>query len=132
MSPTNLTPQSPLPGRLRSVPSQRLCQRRLVHLDESAKQQSGLLCNSVNPELRSRAHHLEQSKRVKACWDIGQLDIFAIYTEVTRAHSSTTEALYGEAEGRSSQSIGIKTRRRQAEAEDVLEANTSREFDDVR
>ena len=41
VSSTDLTPQSSLPG-LGSVPLQRLCQRCLVHLDESATQLSGL------------------------------------------------------------------------------------------
>jgi hypothetical protein len=87
---------------------------RLVHLDESAKQLSELQCNLVNPKFQPRARHLGQSRRVRACWDIGPPDSFAIYTEAACAHSGTTEVLYGEAEGRSSQSIGIETRRRQA------------------
>jgi hypothetical protein len=81
-------------------------------MNESVKQLSGLQCNSVNPKLRSRARHLGQSRRVGACWDIGPLDIFAIYTEAARAHPDTTEVLYGEAEGRSN---NVRTRRMQAE-----------------
>jgi hypothetical protein len=53
-------------------------------MNELVKQLSGLQCNSVNPKLRSRARHLGQSRRVGACWDIGPLDIFAIYTEAAR------------------------------------------------
>ena len=67
---------------------------------------SGLPCNSANPKLRPQTRHLEQSRRVRARWDIGPLDIFAIYMGAARAHSDTTEVLYGEAEGNGSQSIG--------------------------
>jgi hypothetical protein len=81
----------------------------------------------ASPARYSSLHHLGQSRRVRACWDIGLLDIFAIYTEVMRARSGTTEVLYGEAEG-SRQSIGMKTRRRRAE-----DANrSSRGLEDVR